>query len=382
MKIGIYCRHIFLNNIFGGTETVTILLATALCDDHQVEIVHHNPSLDKNNITASYGGDLQRVAFRYVKKYDHKKYFNPWQPDRELLAFYADISKPYDLFIDFEHGIPPFCYAPRGILYVLFPVTVRNKIRNFMYKQLLNRNLGSYQIKLSISEFARKWTYKKWGVDTRVIYVPVDISSDAGAIKSNYIISLGRFCAVKKQMDMLSAFSEISASSSGEWEFYCVGGLSDDSAENCRYYEKMRSFETDRRIRIITNPLNNAVRNLLGRSKIFWHATGYGEDEIKRPELSEHFGISTVEAMAAGSVPVVINKGGQPEIVQHGVNGFVWDTLDELKKYTVELMQDEQLWAKMSKAARIRAQFFSKEKFFSRFMTSEPISPAKYFIEA
>jgi glycosyltransferase involved in cell wall biosynthesis len=38
--------------------------------------------------------------------------------------------------------------------------------------------------------------------------------------------------------------------------------------------------------------------------------------------------------MAAGCVPVVVNKGGQPEIVEHGKNGFVWNTLDELKAYS------------------------------------------------
>jgi glycosyltransferase involved in cell wall biosynthesis len=67
--------------------------------------------------------------------------------------------------------------------------------------------------------------------------------------------------------------------------------------------------------------------------------------------------------MGAGCVPVVINKGGQPEIVEHGVSGFVWNTVEELKRYTSLLAEDECLWAKMSAAAQSRAQAFSRERF-------------------
>lgn len=67
--------------------------------------------------------------------------------------------------------------------------------------------------------------------------------------------------------------------------------------------------------------------------------------------------------MAAGCVPVVVNKGGQPEIVEHGKNGFVWNTLDELKAYSRARMNDEVLWRRMSEAARERAQRFSRARF-------------------
>jgi glycosyltransferase involved in cell wall biosynthesis len=63
---------------------------------------------------------------------------------------------------------------------------------------------------------------------------------------------------------------------------------------------------------------------------------------------------------------VVINKGGQPEIVQHGHNGFVWNSLDELRKYTQLLADDAQLWTEMSAAARRRAQDFGRSRFVER----------------
>ncbi len=72
--------------------------------------------------------------------------------------------------------------------------------------------------------------------------------------------------------------------------------------------------------------------------------------------------------MGAGCVPVVINKGGQPEIVEHGVSGFLWNTLEELNDYTRLLMRDEELRRQMSEAAKGRAAHFSREKFVQRFM--------------
>ena len=77
--------------------------------------------------------------------------------------------------------------------------------------------------------------------------------------------------------------------------------------------------------------------------------------------------MSTVEAMAAGCVPIVVNRGGQREIVEHGVSGFLWDSIDDLEKYTLSLMLDDQLRQSMSEAARARAQKFTKNACVDRF---------------
>jgi glycosyltransferase involved in cell wall biosynthesis len=91
-----------------------------------------------------------------------------------------------------------------------------------------------------------------------------------------------------------------------------------------------------------------------------------GEDENQHPERMEHFGITTAEAMSAGCVPVVINKGGQTEIVRHGVDGFLWNTVQELKEYTVRLINDNALQGKMGEESVARSQDFSMEKFEQR----------------
>ena len=78
---------------------------------------------------------------------------------------------------------------------------------------------------------------------------------------------------------------------------------------------------------------------------------------------AEHFGITTVEAMAAGCVPVVVARGGQTELVTHGVDGYLWQTPDELDAYTLRLLQDEDLRRTMAAAARLSARRFDHRHF-------------------
>jgi glycosyltransferase involved in cell wall biosynthesis len=104
------------------------------------------------------------------------------------------------------------------------------------------------------------------------------------------------------------------------------------------------------------------LKCLLARSRIFWHGAGLDVDEERTPHLCEHFGIATVEAMAAGAVPVVIRRGGQREIVRHGVDGFLCDTFEEMAVATQRLIDDPDLCARMSHDARARAAEFSEER--------------------
>jgi glycosyltransferase involved in cell wall biosynthesis len=62
-------------------------------------------------------------------------------------------------------------------------------------------------------------------------------------------------------------------------------------------------------------------------------------------------------------VPVVINAGGQKEIVTENKNGFLWDSLDELQNKTLSLINDQDLLSKLSKQAEEDAKKFSKEIF-------------------
>ena len=93
------------------------------------------------------------------------------------------------------------------------------------------------------------------------------------------------------------------------------------------------------------------LRDLYGRASIFWHAAGLGEDPDRHPDRYEHFGITTVEAMSAGAVPVVIDAAGQIEIVEQGVSGYRFAGVEGLVANT-ELLIADPAWRATLAAAR------------------------------
>jgi glycosyltransferase involved in cell wall biosynthesis len=76
--------------------------------------------------------------------------------------------------------------------------------------------------------------------------------------------------------------------------------------------------------------------------------------------------MTTVEAMQNGCVPVVFRGGGQTEIVEHGVSGFLFDAPQELLDRTLSLMEDNGKAAELAGAAYERGQAFTREVFTKR----------------
>lgn len=387
LKVGIYCED--AGGGIGGAESLTAVLAEAmLADGHDVDMLHCGPAISVRGLTDNYGTTLQGVRLRYVDTGCEAPVLtrNPWRRYEAERRRHAWLSEPYDVFVSIVHGMPPFCHARLGALIVLFPIMsapymslqggvgVREALRRpagFLYHGWeWRRRMESYHIKTAISEFSRVWTRRRWGVDCEVVHPPVDVHFRKTE-KERVILSVGRFALegdghTKSQPEMIAAFRDMEADGSRGWEYFCVGGLR-DTPEHRAYFDRLRSSRATGAMTLAANLDRGALKNLFERASVFWHASGYGQDEATDPMRVEHFGISTVEAMAAGCVPVVINRGGQTEIVEHGATGFLWDTLAELKEYTATLVSDEALRARMAEAARAAAQRFSREAFTEKF---------------
>jgi glycosyltransferase involved in cell wall biosynthesis len=68
----------------------------------------------------------------------------------------------------------------------------------------------------------------------------------------------------------------------------------------------------------------------------------------------ESLGLSVVDAIRHGVPCVVSNSGGLPEIIHHGVNGFVYEPGDvnSATQFLLRLLKDEELHAAQSEACR------------------------------
>ncbi len=379
MKIGIYNQP--SGDSIGGTEQCVAVLAEALQHEHQVEIVHHKPTLTAERLAQYCGVDLSNVHLRYqdgeplpARSWNLVKHYQATVHNSEAL------SAPYDIFVNFTHEVPPFCHARQGILAVLFPYhneaarvqrgggALRGLERAYS-RHLWRARFGTYQQKTAISEYTRLWTERFWQVDCAVLPPPVDTAFAHGE-KKPQILSVGRFDTYahpKRQREMAKTFAELSGQGDlAGWEYYCLGGLG-QRAEDHQYFAQVQEVASSSPAHITANVLRAELKIRYEQAAIFWHAAGLDEDSDLTPWQAEHFGITTVEAMAAGCVPIVINKGGQPEIVEHGVSGFVWQTLHELKEYTQLLANDSPQREAMSEAARRRADYYSREHYIKRF---------------
>lgn len=388
MKIGIYNEP--GGHGIGGAENVVAVLASLLAAEHEVEIVHHVEALRIETLAQSSGADLNGVRLRYVERDRHTNPYhrNPFLRYQAARAWHATLSRPYDLFVATLHDIPPFCHARDGALIILFPgrtsphvepaaellrrSRLRQRIEQAYQRYEWKKRMKGYRVVTSISEFTRLWTLRRWGLESEVVHPPVD--TDFRRVqKENLIMSVGRFALegeghTKQQPKLLSVFRELEGEGLQGWEYVSVGGLFDSPQHHAFFKALTAQAANCRRARVAANVPREELKSLYESASVFWHAAGYGAEPAD-PVLMEHFGISTVEAMAAGCVPVVINRGGQREIVEHGVSGFLWDTLEELKEYTTTLARDHGLRERMSVAARERALYFSYEQFSARLIT-------------
>lgn len=86
-------------------------------------------------------------------------------------------------------------------------------------------------------------------------------------------------------------------------------------------------------------------------------------DILLMPSRSEGFGLTAIEGMARGCVPVVSNTGGLPEVVEDGVSGLLHtsESVEDMISKIASVICNPKLFEQLSFGAYNRAHVFSKE---------------------
>ncbi|MGA8763908.1 MAG: glycosyltransferase, partial [Candidatus Sulfotelmatobacter sp.] len=77
-------------------------------------------------------------------------------------------------------------------------------------------------------------------------------------------------------------------------------------------------------------------------------------DLMLMPSELESFGLAALEAMACEVVPIATRAGGVPEVIEHGVSGYLAEVgdVETMARYAIELLGDESGLRAMGKQAR------------------------------
>jgi glycosyltransferase involved in cell wall biosynthesis len=226
--------------------------------------------------------------------------------------------------------------------------------------------LDTYDVICPISAFSNRWLERYWGRRGTILYPPVDVDRYVPqAARRPIILGVGRFFRGshnKKHDAMIRCFRQLVREGLRGWELHLVGG-SMPEARHQSYLASCRRLATGLPVYFHVDAPAPALKELYESASIYWHATGYGESEARNPILFEHFGISPVEAMAGGCVPILLGKGALPELVEHGESGFLWRSMAEWKRFTLAVARDPQLAARLRQRAIERSRRFGEAVF-------------------
>jgi len=348
MRIGLYDPY--LDSLSGG-EKYILSIASCLSSQHEVFIFwDKDKEVEIRQTTLrKLGIDLPSVKF----------YKNIFDKNVSSVARFFE-SRKFDAIIYLSDGGIPFV-GSKLFIHFQFPIewvngkSVKNRIKLFFVKRIF---CNSY--------FTKSFIDKKLNVKSDILYPPVNLRVIKHIKKENIILHVGRFDVdshesnYKKQDVIIDIFKKMVDAGLENWDLKLIVGVKDKDKDKLN---KLRETSKGYPIGLMDNISNQELWEYYSKAKIYWHATGYGENLQKYPEKAEHFGISTVEAMGAGCVPVVFNAGGQREIVEDNKSGYLWDNVGDFMSKTSALIKDENLLEKMSIASIKRSNMFSGDRF-------------------
>ena len=264
----------------------------------------------------------------------------------------------YDLCFWVSDGSVPALRSRNNILHFQVP------FRNVNGRSLINK-MKFFRINSIVcnSDFTKGFIDDEFGVNSIVIYPPVAVDDIKSKKKEKIILNVSRFSRLlqsKHQEVLVNVFKRFFDHGNSDWRLLLVGG---NEVGDGGYTEELKKISEGYPVDVVVSPGFKFIKEMYGKAKIFWSASGFGINEHDHPESVEHFGITVVEAMSGGVVPFVYNAGGHKEIIKNKENGFLWNTENELLRLTSEVVNNKKLLKTISEKGAQDCHRFSYKAF-------------------
>jgi mannosylfructose-phosphate synthase len=204
------------------------------------------------------------------------------------------------------------------------------------------------------------------GIDTEFFNTNRNLFDNEIAFKANSILSMARLVPAKGIDRVFDALALIR--NKVDFHYYLGGNIDRKNVGG----EEKETFEQ--------------IKGLMEKYRLQKNVTFLGEvhhdkqlpayyraaDIFILPSRFEPFGLTTLEAMACGTVPLVSHVAGSREVIVDGLNGYVVDTHDRktLAKTILNLLENPRLRKKISEnAAFTMKEHYSWDKIVEKFIS-------------
>lgn len=190
-------------------------------------------------------------------------------------------------------GREPSISAKKFRLLYYFPYRSYERKRGRSNKQLI----------LSNSKFTAAAVKEFVGGTASVLYPPIPETFFANDCnmgnREDLVVSFARISPEK----YLTTIPKVARLTNEKIRFLIIGTPDSPSVLN-EILRLIKENGVSDRVKVMTSVPLEEVRQILRKAKVFFH-----------PSIGEHFGITIVEAMASGCIPIVHNSGGPRDFV-------------------------------------------------------------------
>lgn len=277
-------------------HNVDLAFGSCVRPDQESHILHVRKRNDRFRRFLMY---REAIRLREVSDFTINTSGYRWLPARADLVY--EHTPPINLGVHTSQNIQPRLrayYLPFDLAQTYFLSTERGKIiTNSTYCSRIIRRVSR--------------------ADIRVIHPPVDVSrfSLGGDHREEIVVTCGRYTQQKNYEMILNIgkrFPQVT---------FVIAGATNSlgATDYLAHLSALIEAKGIKNVHLMENvPIEELVA-LYGRAKIYLHAM-----------VAEDFGVSVVEAMAAGLIPVVHRSGGVWEdVLQRGKFGFGYSDFNE-----------------------------------------------------